>query len=126
MSIVEIVHCKCRIKVFDLPTLKHGPRQFVKGLCEGVRLGASLLAGFPSLHTIPHTSTLEDFDVKVFQQVSTNQTVVIRLENPYKQILFDELAQVKVGRRIFVGTQRISIVGQYERFLLFADFCKSF
>lgn len=63
----DIYHCRTKMELFHLPTLEGGSLRLNKGLCEGVRLGIKSMAGFPSLHTIPHTAALEFHGINVFQ-----------------------------------------------------------
>jgi 5'-3' exoribonuclease 1 len=51
-----LYHRTCTMESFDLPTLDG--LHLVPGPCDGVLTGAEALAGFPSLHTLPHTALL--------------------------------------------------------------------
>jgi 5'-3' exoribonuclease 1 len=57
------------MEIYDLPVLSTD-MSFVRGLCEGVRLGIRAMAGFPSLQTLPHVFNLKMHGVTVFQQQS--------------------------------------------------------
>jgi len=66
----DIPHCRCVENIYDLPTIEG--LDYHVGLIEGVRLGVSALAGFPSLATIPYNATLGFQGVTVFQQATTS------------------------------------------------------
>lgn len=66
---IDIYHCHCQVQSYQLPVLS-ADMNFVKGLCDGVRLGVHAMAGFPSLHTIPHVAALKLHGITVFQQES--------------------------------------------------------
>ncbi|KAI9760654.1 MAG: hypothetical protein M4579_001518 [Chaenotheca gracillima] len=96
----DLPHCHCVVNTYDLPTLE-GLDIYV-GLCEEVKLGASALAGFPSLKTLPQTGTLGFHGVNVFQQDSRNESMVITLTDPEKRSQV-QAAQQKLGTRVHVG-----------------------
>lgn len=96
----DIQHCHCVINIFELPTLEG--LEIIVGLCEGVKVGAAALAGFPSLKTLKHTASLEFHGVNVFMQDSRNESMVLRLENEYAGGKLEE-AKKKLGEKCFVG-----------------------
>lgn len=86
---------------FDLPTLDG--LHLVPGLCEGVALGAEALAGFPSLHTLPHTATLGHHGVNIHGSESRNKSMIVHIQNPHENRKSEEIANAIVGERIFIG-----------------------
>ncbi len=50
---------------YNLPTLELG-QGFTRGLLPGARLGKHLRPGFPTMMSIPHTSTIGVQGVNVF------------------------------------------------------------
>jgi 5'-3' exoribonuclease 1 len=97
---------------FDLPTLDG--LHFVQGLCDGVFLGTSALAGFPSLKTLPHTSSLGYHGVNIHGSESRNKSVVIHIENPWASRKPEDLAHELIGSRTFAGwpfLQEAMVVG---------------
>src|SRR5712672_1310224 len=86
----SLVHCTCTMEPFDLPTLDG--LHLVQGLCDGVFLGVFALAGFPSLKTLPHTSSLGHHGVNVHGSESRNKSIVIHLENPHASRKPEDLA----------------------------------
>ncbi|KAL6704388.1 exonuclease II Exo2 [Coniothyrium glycines] len=96
----DIPHCKCVENIFDLPTME-GLEYYI-GLMDGVKLGASALAGFPSLKVLPHHAKLEFAGVNVFQQDSRNESMVVTLldTEPRQSIAY---AQAKLGKAVHVG-----------------------
>ncbi|CEN60295.1 Putative Exonuclease Kem1 [Aspergillus calidoustus] len=96
----DLPNCHCVQNVFDLPTME-GLEPYV-GLMEGVHIGASALAGFPSLKTLPHVGQLGFHGVCVFQQESRNESMVVTILDPGSRSS-TELAKQKLGQRVFVG-----------------------
>jgi 5'-3' exoribonuclease 1 len=86
---------------FDLPTLDG--LHLVKGLCDGVFLGVSALAGFPTLKTLPYTSSLGHHGVNIHGSESRNKSIVIHIDNPHELRKPEDLARELIGSRTFVG-----------------------
>ncbi|KNG90239.1 putative exonuclease Kem1 [Aspergillus nomiae NRRL 13137] len=96
----DISNCHCIENIFDLPTMD-GLEPYI-GLVDGAQLGASALAGFPSLKTLPRVGQLGFHGVCVFQQESRNESMVITLLDPGSRSS-SVLAKQKLGQRVFVG-----------------------
>jgi 5'-3' exoribonuclease 1 len=123
-----LAHCTCTTEPFDLPTLDG--LHLVQGLCDGVFLGTAALAGFPSLKTLPYTSTLGHHNVNVHGSESRNKSIVIHIENPHASRKPEELAEELIGSRTFTGwpfLQEAMVVGlsdswfKYEKMSVVAD-----
>lgn len=93
--------CYCTMEPFDLPTLDG--LHLIEGLCDGVRIGADALAGFPSLQTLPHTASLGHHGVNVHGSESRNKSMVVHIENPHEHRKVEAIAQEMIGQRTFVG-----------------------
>ena len=96
----DLPHCHCVENIYDLPTME-GLDVHV-GLMDGVKLGASALAGFPSLQTIPFHGALDFHQVNVFQQDSRNESMVVTVLDPESRTNV-EYAKKQIGQRVFVG-----------------------
>lgn len=96
-----IHRCQCAMESFNLPTLDG--LHLVEGLCDGVFLGSSALAGFPSLKTVSHTAILGFHSVNVFQSETRNKSMVIHIQNRFEGRKVQEVAEEMVGKRTFVG-----------------------
>ncbi|CZT49542.1 probable KEM1-multifunctional nuclease [Rhynchosporium secalis] len=96
----DIPHCRCVENIFDLPTIEG--LEYHVGLMDGVKLGNSALAGFPSLATLPYNATLGFHGVNVFQQDSRNESMVVTIENTEERTNVKSAA-MKLGQRVFVG-----------------------
>jgi 5'-3' exoribonuclease 1 len=98
----DVIKCHCRSEPFHLPTLGDGVG-LILGLLDGVHLGASALAGFPSLQTLPHQGTLGYHGVSVFQSDSRNQSMVITLTSKHdtKAKNTSDIAKSFIGQRTF-------------------------
>jgi 5'-3' exoribonuclease 1 len=104
--------CTCTMESFDLPTLDG--LHLVKGLCDGVFLGTSALAGFPSLKTLPHTASLGFHGVNVHGSESRNKSIIIHVVNPHASRKPEGLAHDLIGTRTFAGwpfLQEAMVVG---------------
>ena len=97
----DLRNCHCVMNTFDLPTLE-GLDVYI-GLIEGVGLGESALAGFPSLKMLPHSGLLGFHGVTVFQQESRNESMVVTLHHPTDTRTNFELVKSRLGRRVHVG-----------------------
>ena len=96
----DLQHCRCVENIFDLPPMD-GLNVHV-GLINGVKLGVSALAGFPSLYTIPHEASLDKHQVNVFQQDSRNDSMVLTIiDAPARGSI--EYAKKQLGQKIYVG-----------------------
>ncbi|KAF8738458.1 hypothetical protein AX14_011448 [Amanita brunnescens Koide BX004] len=96
-----LYRCQCTMETFDLPTLDG--LHLIPGLCDGVFLGADALAGFPSLQTLPHTTTLAFHGVNVHGSESRNKSMVVHIQNPQEGRKIAEIAEEMVGERTFMG-----------------------
>lgn len=96
----NLPNCHCVENIFDLPTME-GLDLHV-GLMEGVKLGETALAGFPTLKTLNHTGTLGFHGVNVFQQDSRNESMVITLTDAEKRTKV-EAAKALLERKVHVG-----------------------
>ncbi|KAH3668355.1 hypothetical protein OGAPHI_002109 [Ogataea philodendri] len=75
--------------------------KFRYGLCEGAKSGREALAGFPSLKTIPLQYNLEYASVLVFQQPSRAMTLILTLENLFKDLTVEQFAKERVGQIVY-------------------------
>jgi 5'-3' exoribonuclease 1 len=96
----DIPHCRCVENIYDLPTIEG--LDYHVGLIDGVKLGASALAGFPSLATIPYNASLGFQGVTVFQQASRNESMVVTIRDPEIRTNVKN-AIARLGQRAFVG-----------------------
>lgn len=97
----DLHNCHSQMSVYDLPTL--GGLRLIKGLCKGVLLGKDAVAGFPSLHNLPHIGTLKFHKIKVHQSESRSETIVIEVQNIYEGTKAEDLAKSLIDSRVFVG-----------------------
>ncbi|EDK45238.1 5'-3' exoribonuclease 1 [Lodderomyces elongisporus NRRL YB-4239] len=93
----DIEHDKCYEEKFDLPEVK----EYKIGHIEGARSGTDLLAGFPTLQTIPFTFELAQNEVKVFNFSSRSESMILNIENVWADISVEQFAQRFVGRLVY-------------------------
>nr|CAD7567932.1 unnamed protein product [Timema californicum] len=75
--------------------------KLVKGLCPGVKLDV-FFPGFPTLKHIPYTSSFRKAKVKVFQQPSRHDSLVLSITDQGKKDV-KAVALELLGKSIFVG-----------------------
>lgn len=95
----DIEHDHCVEREFVPPTVG----EFRYGLLEGAKVGSNLLAGFPSLETIPFSSELIYNETRVFQQPSRQQSMVLQVENIFEEnsITLDELSKRFMNKVVY-------------------------
>jgi 5'-3' exoribonuclease 1 len=97
----DLAHSRARASPFNLPTLGDGI-DLILGLIKGVSIGAGALAGFPSLHTLPHNGALGYHGVSVFQSDSRNQSMVITITSTKgERGTTESIAAQHIGKRVF-------------------------
>lgn len=99
-SFPDIARCHCNASSFSLPTLGNGV-DLILGLLDGVHLGASALAGFPSLKTLPHNGSLGYHGVNVFQADSHKQSMVITITGKHDRGNTADVAKALLGKRTY-------------------------
>lgn len=77
--------------------------ELIQGLLSGVHLGASALAGFPSMQTLAHTAQLGYHGVNVHMSDSKNPSMVITVENQFEGRKTEDVANELIGKRTFTG-----------------------
>lgn len=79
----DIEHNHCVEQVYDSPQVDES--HFRYGLLPGAKVGPNLLAGFPSLETVPFEAELAYNETWVFQQPSKQQSIVLAIRNAYEE-----------------------------------------
>lgn len=79
----DIEHDHCVEREFTPPQIEES--QFRYGLLPGAKVGPNLLAGFPSLETVPFRGELAYNETWVFQQPSKQQSMVLNVQNIYEE-----------------------------------------
>ncbi|KAK5962312.1 chromatin-binding exonuclease XRN1 PWA37_000354 [Arxiozyma heterogenica] len=97
----DIEHNHCVEKPFHLEKLD--PDQIKYGLLPNDKMGVNILAGFPTLQTIPFTASLQYNETLVFQQPSRQQSMVLEIEDIYDEnnLTLDELAKRYIGKIVY-------------------------
>lgn len=97
----DIQSCRCIENIFDLPDMEG--LEYVSGLTDGALINVQALAGFPTMHHIPHSAQLmEQYGINVFQQESKNPSVVATLTGVEERCKTGTWQQ-KLGQRCYVG-----------------------
>lgn len=74
---------------------------YIIGLAKGVKTGAKLLAGFPTLHTMVYTSSLEQAKLQVFQQPSRSTSMILTLANQHEGLTIEQFAKNHVDKIVY-------------------------
>lgn len=96
----DLEHDRCYEE--RLPVTQAAP-DFKFELPEGAKLKTELLAGFPSLYTIPFTSELALLEVKVFNFPSKSETMNLTLGNIWEDLSVDHLAKKFMGKVVYTN-----------------------
>ena len=96
----DVPNCRCVENIYDLPTSEG--LELYRGLLDGAKLNVEALAGFPSLATLPYTASLDFHGVKVFNQESRNQSMVVTLTDAEMRSNI-ESAKYRLGQKCHVG-----------------------
>lgn len=96
----DLDNCRCVENIFELPTMD-GLEVYI-GLVDGVQLGVSALAGFPSLKVLPFSGQLGFHGVNVFQQDSRNESMVVTLHDNDQKTKVAKAVE-KLGKAIHIG-----------------------
>lgn len=112
----DLENDKCYEETFELPELN---KEFKFTLPAGAKLGKELLAGFPSLYTIPFTAQLKLLEVKVFNYPSRSETMNLTLSNIWNDVSINQFAQKFLGKVVharwpFLIESRVSEVWDSE------------
>ncbi|KAK9367773.1 XRN 5'-3' exonuclease N-terminus-domain-containing protein, partial [Lipomyces kononenkoae] len=98
----DIPENHCHITEYQFPPM--AGRQYKSGLGEGVKLGAHALAGFPTLHTIPHTAALTTrHSVNVFQQDSRREAMIVSLDDVFEELTTEQIAAKRLETKVYIG-----------------------
>ena len=95
----DIQSAPCRSGPCALPALEG--LELVLGLLDGVHLGASALAGFPTLESLPKHGALGYHGINVFQSDSRNPSMVITLIGKHDKPVAAEIAKRMLGQRVY-------------------------
>lgn len=97
---LNLEHDRCYEE--KLPVVKIDPA-FKFTLPEGAKLKTDLLAGFPSLYAIPFTFELALSEVKVFNLPSKSETMVLTLQNIWKDLSMEQFAKKFMGKIVYTN-----------------------
>ncbi|GME91131.1 unnamed protein product [Ambrosiozyma monospora] len=87
--------------VFELP--KTEGVTFRGGLCEGAKVGKELLAGFPTLKTLPFKAHMEYAALVVFQQPARSTSLILTIRNMYAGLTVEQFAKEYAGELVYVN-----------------------
>lgn len=78
-------------------------KQFVIGLLPEVKTGIDMLAGFPTLNTIPNTARLQADQLVVFQQPTRSESMILTLENEFENLTPEQFAHMYCNKIVYAN-----------------------
>ncbi|KAK6462135.1 Kem1 5 [Scheffersomyces coipomensis] len=93
----NIEHDNCYEEEFKLPEVK----DLRIGFIEGAKTGKELLAGFPSLSTIPFDAELRVGEVKVFQYPSKSESMILTVSNVWEDLSTFQFSQQFINKLVY-------------------------
>lgn len=93
----DIEHDQCYEEEFKLPKIENLKIGFIKG----AKTGKDLLAGFPTLSTIPFTSELALNEVKIFNFPSRSESMILNVEDVWSDLTVAQFAQSFVNKLVY-------------------------
>ena len=90
-----------RVEGYDFPSMKR--LEYMRTLHKGVSLGVYAMPGFPSLDTLPHTSTLRKAGVTVHGAASPNFSMVINITATSPSPLIGALGPKLIGSTVYTN-----------------------
>lgn len=94
----DIEHDRCFEEKFILPKSETMRKS---GLYEGARTGKDLLAGFPTLMTLPFDFKLVLNETKVFQSPSRSESLVLKMNNVWGEYSTRQFADRFLGELVY-------------------------
>lgn len=94
----DLEHDSCYEEPFELPAVE---KSFAFSLPEGAKIGKDLLAGFPSLDTLPYTAELKLLEVKVFNFPSKSESMNLTIQNSWGNMTVDQFSQRFLGKIVY-------------------------
>ena len=108
----DITKNKCVMEDYDLPSI--GPQDFRQGLVPKAQSGINSLAGFPTLYHVQFDSLIQKHGVKVFNQPSKRDSIVLVVSNLFENHQTKDIAKRLIGKRAFINwpfLQEVLVVG---------------
>lgn len=99
----DIQDCAVKIEKIEMNQFRIPRNRIVHGLLPGVKLDV-VFPGFPTLKRIPHIAELLFADIKLFQQPSKNQSMILKIGNrPELEKDIMEIASDLIGKEVHVN-----------------------
>ncbi|EJW83739.1 hypothetical protein WUBG_05350 [Wuchereria bancrofti] len=99
----DIQNCAVKIEEIEMNQFRISRNRIVHGLLPGVKLDV-VFPGFPTMKHIPHIAELLFADIKVFQQPSKKQSMILKIGNrPELEKDIKEIASDLVGKEVHVN-----------------------
>ncbi|KAJ3372350.1 hypothetical protein HDU91_003960 [Kappamyces sp. JEL0680] len=97
----DIFSCYCHMG--QCKTIPKPREVSINHLCPNALLGRDMLPGFPSMYTIPFTTSLGYHGVNVFNSESKNPSHVVSIQNIFEAETPESIAQTLIGNSVFTA-----------------------
>ncbi|KAI4476699.1 hypothetical protein M0802_014829, partial [Mischocyttarus mexicanus] len=98
---LSVIECHSQIERINYEDIHVPKEKLIKGLHPCANLDV-YYPGFPTLKYIPHTAELKQAKVKVFEQVSRNENMILYIQQQEEQPNIKQLAASLLHKTIFV------------------------
>lgn len=96
----DLEHDRC----YEVPfAVEPAPADFKFDLGVDAKFGKDLLAGFPTLHTIEFEHQLALKEIKVFQNPSRSESMILSLKNPWADYTIDQFSHRFLGKIVYTN-----------------------
>lgn len=94
----DLEHDQCYEEKFEVTPARP---DFAFDLLEGAKTGKDLLAGFPTLRTIEFDSELSLHEVKVFQNPSRSESMILSLKNIWDDLSTNQFSHKFINKVVY-------------------------
>lgn len=97
-----IGHVFCKETRIDRDELHVPEHKLILGPCPNAAKEV-YFPGFPTMRHLKHSAYLEKKGIKVFQQASRNESMIIKIDEILPELTTAQLAEMYIGKEIYIG-----------------------
>lgn len=97
-----VAHLLCIETPIERNDIQVAENRLVLGPCKA-SLTNVYFPGFPTMRHLKHSATLRMERVKVFEQPSRNESMIIRIDEKRPELSTEELANLYLGKEVYIG-----------------------
>lgn len=102
MGLPMIGHVFCKETRVDRADVQVNEENLVLGPCANAAKDA-YFPGFPTMRHLKHSAYLEMKRIKVFQQPSRNESMIVKIDEIQPELSITELADKYIGQEVYIG-----------------------